>query len=129
MSNPGPISSNRELLSDLKEDTAERMRAHEPGASHVAGATGKLASAIAQHHDIGAGNLASGTRTVLGSVPVGRGPLDRDAVLESLDMRATKKIDEQTGGEGFGQERGSEGARLQSAAEQYAMGMEGEGRK
>jgi len=62
------------------------------------------------------------------------GEVDRDALQESLDARAQHAIRKETGaepaGEGKGSEgmnmkKGSEAARLQSAAEQYDQARDG----
>ena len=51
--------------------------------------------------------------------------MDRDAIQESLHARAQEKIDAQYGGNAEAKDKGSESARLQSAAEQYDLAREG----
>lgn len=49
------------------------------------------------------------------------GPVDKSAVQASLDARAVKKMSKDDGD----MDKGSEAARLQSAAEQYRLANEG----
>ncbi|KAK5163409.1 uncharacterized protein LTR77_010782 [Saxophila tyrrhenica] len=129
----GPIDSNRELLSQLKQDESNTYHSSDPPATkeHIAGAEGKLSSAMAQAE--GSSDLNTGAQRLAREVPKAGGEVDRDAVQESLHARAQEAIEKQTGGDpmpkGKGSsemnmEKGSEAARLQSAAEQYDQARE-----
>lgn len=128
MPDPGTIDQNRELLANLKQDERNTYLSNESPQTkkHIAGATGKLASAIAQQQ--GASDLSKGSRDVARSVDPS-GPVDRDAIQESLHARAEAKTKEQFGEDPQRVAPGSEASRLQSAAEQYDITHEGTQRK
>lgn len=86
---------------------------------HSPGAQGKLASAIAQSN--GATDLNAGQRNVSRDVDASGGTVDRDELQGALERRAKEEIS----GQEMHLEKGSEAARLQSAAEQYSLAREG----
>ncbi|EHY59804.1 hypothetical protein HRR83_008342 [Exophiala dermatitidis] len=121
MSDAGPISDSRELLSNLKKDTHDVARSDAPEVTkeHVQSAMGKFASAIAQHK--GAQNLQRGSNNTIAQVPMADGTVDKKAVQESLDAKAQAMMPPN----GQPIPRGSETSRLQSAADQYRLAQEG----
>ncbi|EXJ78060.1 hypothetical protein A1O3_09221 [Capronia epimyces CBS 606.96] len=111
MSDAGPISDDRQLLSALKKDTHDvaRSDASEATKEHTQGAMGKLAAAIAQHE--GAPNLQRGSNNTIAQVRMSDGPVDKEAIQESLNAHAEAMMHETS--------------RLQSAADQYRLAQEG----
>jgi len=143
MPNPGPIEQNRDLLADLKQDAANTAKSDAPDASkqHIAGETfsphgdpfccssanrhtgaaGKLATAISQHQ--GDADTSRGAANLQRQVAPSGGEVDKQAIADSLDARAKAKMPDNP--EDPNQlQRGSEAARLQSAAEQYRLAGE-----
>lgn len=129
------IQSDRDLLSQLKQDestTYNSSSSPQATKEHIAGAEGKLSSAMAQSQ--GSTDLNTDAQRLSRDVPPSGGEVDRDQLQASLHQRAQEQIKKETGtnpaeagkgAEGMNMKKGSEAARLQSAAEQYDQAREG----
>ena len=91
------------------------------------GAQGKFATALSQQQ--GDSDINLGGKHIARDTDPSGGEVDRDKIQEALHARAEAKIQEHTGihpnDEPNNIQKGSEAARLQSAAEQYDLAREG----
>jgi hypothetical protein len=115
---PSSPNSNKTKINTKKSSEPKATK------EHIAGASGKLATAIAQHQGTPKSDLAQAGRDIMAAVEPSGGKVDRDAIQKGLQGRAQAKIKEQIRSDEWTSEKGSEASRLQSAAEQYDLARE-----
>ncbi len=73
----------------------------------------------------GAKDINAGARELSREVPPSGNEVDREAIAKELHKKTDQKIEEHTHGVPMSIQKGSEAARIQSAAEQYDLAREG----